>query len=263
MKFSIITTVFNAVDDIEKTIKSVLSQNEVDLEYIITDGGSTDGTLDVINQYSQIKLYSEADKGIYDGMNKGIMKSTGDVIGILNAADIYEIGSLKKVREAMMEDLCPDIVHGRMMWTNKKGEKLQVVGSRIKNSPELHTMPVCHPTTFIKKSVYDECGLFDINYKIAADHHLIHKLINKDKSFFFIDEILSIMEAGGASAIHRKSKRDEVLRTIKELDGTNKDIMRTWYEYYLKSVRDLGLKYNFNAIPYLKSIYRFARNLGS
>ncbi len=237
MKFSIITTVYNAKDDIRRTIESVLSQQGVEIEYIITDGGSTDGTLDIIAEYPDVTVYSEPDKGIYDGMNKGVRKATGEIVGILNAADTYKPDALLRVKEAVEANPTAEVFHGKMYWV-MDGEVTSEAGKKIPAGLALYRMPVCHPTTFLRKETYDKRGLFDDTYKIAADHKMMRGLIRDGVEFCFIEEVIAEMEGGGASGQHRKTKRDEVLRTLKDHDSPKSDVFHTWYKYGLLTLRD-------------------------
>ena len=123
MKVSIITVVFNGIRTIEQTIKSVLNQSYKNIEYIIIDGGSTDGTLDIIRKYENYLSYiiSEPDHGIYDAMNKGIQKSTGDIVGIINSDDWYEVNTVSQVVERF-ESFAVDLVYGDINFIGKNGE---------------------------------------------------------------------------------------------------------------------------------------------
>jgi len=254
MKITIITTVFNAKEDIRRTIESVLSAEEVDLEYIITDGGSNDGTLDVIADYPEVQVYSEPDKGIYDGMNKGIRKATGEVIGLLNAADEYTPTALAVVAAAAEENPECGVFHGRMQWV-VDGQVMSETGQAVSVKPKRHLMPVCHPTTFIRREVYEKYGLFDDSYKIAADHKLIHYLHTEGVKFQFIDQVLARMEGGGASGQHRKVKSEEVLRTMKEYEVSAKDRLKVKLGYYLFTLKDLAKKVRVLRHPLVKKLF--------
>jgi len=254
MKLSIITTVYNAEADIRETVESVLNQGIIDLEYIVTDGGSTDKTLNILDDYPEVTVFSESDKGIYDGMNKGISKASGDLIGILNAADRYASGALSSVIEAAVSNTDAGVFHGRMNWI-KDGAFAMEVGSPVSERKGMHRMPVCHPTTFIRRSVYEEFGLFDDSYKIAADHKLLRNLLANNVGFYFIDQVIAEMEGGGASAVHRKVKRDEVLRTLSGLNAPLSDKAHVWYSYFLLVARDVAVSRGF-AFDAFKPLFR-------
>lgn len=210
MKISIITVCYNSAATIEDTIKSVLSQDYQEIEYIIIDGGSSDATLEIINKYrDQITtVISEPDKGIYDAMNKGIKNSTGDIVGILNSDDFYES---KDVISKTVDyfDSETDVVFGDLIFV--KPDDLEKV-TRFYSLPNFKSwklrygwMPP-HPATFIKKSVYDKCGLYKINYKISADYEIFVRFLLVNKvSYKHISKILVRMRDGGVSTSGLKS----------------------------------------------------------
>ena len=204
-KISIITVSLNSVKTIKQTIESILSQDYSNIEYIIIDGGSTDGTVKVIESYSdKISYYiSEPDKGIYEGMNKGIKAATGDVIGILNSDDFYPNNFvLSNVVKTFNNSNC-DAVYGDLVYV-KESDTSKIVRywqtgeystSRIKNGWMLP-----HPTFFVKKSIYDRFGLYNTDLKTAADYEMILKLLYKQNiNVIYIPMILVKMRLGGAS----------------------------------------------------------------
>ena len=169
MKFSIITVCYNSAKTIEQTIQSVLLQDYDELEYIIVDGGSTDGTTAVIEQYrKKISVYiSEPDRGLYDAMNKGINRASGDVVAFLNSDDWYERGTLEKVREYFDHNEV-DIVSGNMyMWTNRVCSRYGVDRKNRENVFFESIYP--QPALFVKRELYLRFGGFDLTYKVAAD----------------------------------------------------------------------------------------------
>lgn len=198
-KISIITVVYNAVNTIERTIQSVLSQSYKNIEYIIIDGGSTDGTLEVIAQYiDKIACFvSEPDKGIYDAMNKGIKRSTGDIIGLLNADDWYEEEALKAVADSFDNDIA-DIIYGNIYCVDIRGMKKPF----FRDIPvKLFTgMVIPHPATFIRYSAYKKYGLYDTDYHIAADHELMLRMYIKGAIFKAIDTVIANFSCTGISS---------------------------------------------------------------
>ena len=204
-KISIITVVFNAVNTIIDTIESVISQNYKNIEHIIIDGGSQDGTIDIINKYSaNIKYFSsEADDGIYDAMNKGISVASGDIIGILNSDDFYpNIFVLNNIVESFKKHNC-DAVYGDLVYV--KANNISKVTrywrsgeysiSKIKNGWMLP-----HPTFFVKKEIYERYGDYDTDLKSAADYEMILRLLYKQNiCVYYIPMILVNMRVGGKS----------------------------------------------------------------
>ena len=205
MIISIITTVLNGEKTIENTINSVLSQSFNDIEYIIVDGGSTDGTIEIINKYkSKIsKFISEKDKGIYDGMNKGIKLATGDIIGILNSDDVYASDDVIEAVVKEMDEKNADACWGDLIYVDKKNPNKVI---RYWESSEFQKgkfrrgwMPP-HPTFFVRKFVYEKYGYFNLSFPIAADYELMLRFLEKKgiKSCH-IPRILVKMRTGGES----------------------------------------------------------------
>jgi len=205
MKVSIITVCLNSTDTIEDTIKSVLSQNYKDIEYIIIDGSSTDGTLDILTKYqSRIsKFISESDKGIYDAMNKGLNLATGDIMGFLNSGDFYTnekvIGRIVKVMKINNVDCC----YGDLEYVAKDNPDKTV--RKWKSQPykeglfEKGWHPP-HPTFFAIKDVFDRYGNFDLSYEIGADYDLMLRFLKKHSIIScYIPNVLVKMRTGGKS----------------------------------------------------------------
>lgn len=221
MKISIITVSFNSVDTIKDTIKSVLAQTYSDIEYIIVDGGSKDGTLDVIKRYADRiqRVISEPDQGIYDAMNKGIDLATGDVIGILNSDDFYENEGVISLVAETFRTSGAGVVFGDLVFVDRNNINcVRRYYSSKKFRPwklRVGWMPP-HPTTFIRASVYEKVGSYALNYKIAADYEMfVRMLLVHNISFQRIPRILVRMRLGGASTNGIKSswlRNKEIVR---------------------------------------------------
>ena len=205
---SVITVVYNAVTTIKRTIQSVLSQSYKNIEYIIIDGGSTDGTLDIIDKYRDKLSYfvSEPDNGIYDAMNKGIKKATGDIIGLLNADDWYEPGALSNVASEY-ERTGALIIAGGTLYIDQHGNK----SLRRQNSfSDLwKALPSNHQATFISKVAYDTFGLYDTQYKIAADHELLLRMYHEGASFSIVDKVFVNYSITGYSSVFAVRSAEE------------------------------------------------------
>ena len=204
-KISIITVAFNSVKTIQDTIESILLQDYKNIEYIIIDAGSSDGTVEIIKSFGDKITYfiSESDHGIYDGMNKGIKAASGDLIGILNSDDFYPNNFiLSNVAKTFINNQC-DAVYGDLVYV-RDYDKNKIVrywqagdysALKIKNGWMLP-----HPTFFVKKSIYDRFGLYNTELKRAADYEMILKLLYKQNiSVKYIPMILVNMRMGGAS----------------------------------------------------------------
>lgn len=205
LKISIITATYNNVDTIDTTLQSVLSQTYSNIEYIVIDGASVDGTLEKLQKYqSQIAcLVSEPDKGMYHALNKGIEKATGQIIGFLHADDFYASENiLEKIAALFSEKNC-DAVYGDLQYVYKNN-----INKVLRNwkSGEYHIknmrkgwMPP-HPTLFIKKEFYTNYGSFDTSYKVAADYDLMTRFLCRYKmNACYIPEVIIKMRWGGKS----------------------------------------------------------------
>ena len=180
MKISIVTPVLNDVR-IQRAIHLVASQEHGhQIELVIVDAGSTDGTLDAIKEYGSTisVLITEPDKGIYDGMNKGIAASTGDVVGILNADDRYSDSCVVEDIAAAFEDTEVDACFGNLSYVTDSGRHVRYwkSGPHRRWKWYFGWMPP-HPTFFVRRQVYDRFGSFDLQFKIAADYELMLRLM--------------------------------------------------------------------------------------
>jgi len=219
---SIITVTYNAADYLAQTIESVLAQTHPNIEYIIIDGGSIDGTVDIIRNYeSQItntlkhfKFVREKDNGIYDAMNKGIRMAQGELIGIVNASDYYEPNTVERVVDAYLQNNDVGIFHGNMNMLNEDGSFFKLKKPNI-NLEELYQgMSIYHPTFFVAKSVYEKYGLFDLQYKIAADFDFALRCNSAGVKFFYIDSVISNFRKGGVSYIRIKATHQECKKVL-------------------------------------------------
>lgn len=205
MKISIITVCYNSAETIEDTIKSVLDQEYKSIEYIIVDGGSTDGTLDVLKKYrDQIHKYiSEPDNGVYDAMNKGIKLATGDVVGFLNAGDFYAAKTaISQIAASFKKNDC-QVVYADLEYVTENNPEKTV--RRWTSKPYQDNLfrkgwHPPHPTFFAQKSAYDKYGAFDLTYNIGADYELMLRFLKKHNAkSCYIPSILVKMRNGGKS----------------------------------------------------------------
>ena len=205
MKVSIITVCFNSSKTIEETIQSVLSQDYPNIEYLVIDGGSIDGTQTIIQKYQgNIDSWvSEPDQGMYAAMNKGISMATGDVIGILNSDDVYV--SSRAVSELMyvMSKAKADVVFADLILVdqNNLNKVLRYYDSgRFQPRKFRWGWMPAHPTVFVKKKYYDRVGLFALDYQIAADYEMLIRILAIEKApFAYLPKPMVRMRAGGAS----------------------------------------------------------------
>lgn len=211
LKVSVITVSYNSEASIEKTIQSVANQTYQNIEYIIIDGASKDKTVNIIKKYSPLfednfSWVSEPDKGIYDAMNKGILKATGDIIGLVNSDDWLENDAIEKIVRLVelsndnpenclyCGSICFHYINGKCqpMYTN-----CTRFYAGIKNYSFNHG--AYHPAIFVGKNVYKTVGLFDERFKYAADIDFIARSYNAGHKFYFTKDVISNMMDGGVS----------------------------------------------------------------
>lgn len=242
MKISIITATYNAATTIEDTILSVASQSYPDIEHIIIDGSSTDGTLSFIKKHENkvAKVISEPDNGIYDAMNKGISLATGDMIGMLNSDDFYINNDvISTVVNAFMaknvDSVFADLVYVR---ADDLDKIVRYYSSANFNPKKMAYgwMPA-HPTFFVKREIYEQYGLYKTDYQIAADYELIARFLVKSKvSYSYIPKVLVKMRTGGASTRNLKSNwilNKEIVRACRE-NGIETNIFKVYSKYFVK-----------------------------
>ncbi len=216
---SILTIVYNDCRNIEKTIRSVISQSYRNVEYIVVDGGSTDDTVDVIRQYENGIDYwlSEKDKGISDAFNKGISLCTGQYVGLLNAGDWYEPDAITLLVETAKKENNPDVVYGKLrFWSENGRERIQTPDHRKLN----RFMSICHPSVFVNMELYQRTGLFDEQYRIAMDYDFFYRAVNQGACFCYIPDVIANMSDGGISSTNIIKSIQEVAKVKMNHSGS-------------------------------------------
>ncbi|WPU93545.1 glycosyltransferase family 2 protein [Mucilaginibacter sabulilitoris] len=219
-KLSVITIVYNNVRDIERTMLSVLGQTYTNIEYIIVDGLSNDGTLQVIQKYSDrvSKLISEKDKGIYDAMNKGLAIATGDYVIFMNSGDeFYAPDTVAKVFATSPD---ADIYYGETEMINDEGQSL---GQRRHKAPEVFTwldfkygMSISHQAIYIKRTLTEP---YDMRYQLSADIDWIIKAAKKAKKIVNVNSYVAKYLVGGMSKKKHRQSLQERFNIMKRYYG--------------------------------------------
>ena len=210
MKISLISISYNSENTISKTFQSVKNQSFNNYEYLLIDGGSKDGTLNIAKEQDHIsKIVSEPDKGIYDAINRGIKNSSGEIIGFLNSDDMfYDENSLKHIVDAFDDDT--DCIFGDLIYTDTdENIKRTWKGSAFNKGVFKKGWMPAHPTFYCRRSVYEKLGLYDDSFKIAGDFELMLRFLEKHNiRSKYIPRTLVNMKVGGASNNGLKSKLD-------------------------------------------------------
>jgi len=222
MKVSIITVVYNGVEHVGDCIKSVLSQTHKDIEYIVIDGASSDGTMQVVDSFKNriACIISEKDKGMYYALNKGILMAKGDVVGFLHSDDLYaDEHSLEKVVKIFGTEGVESVYAGILYVEKNNTNRIIRYWRSERHTESLFRkgwMPP-HTSFFVKKIVYEKHGLFNTSFKIAADYELMLRFLYKYRiSSFFLDDAIVKMRYGGVSNrnisnIIAKSREDRMI----------------------------------------------------
>ncbi len=194
-RFSIITPTLNPGPKLEETINSVLSQNKKLFEYIVIDGGSTDGTLETLRKYGRkIKWISEPDSGVYDAMNKGIAKAKGEYLYFLGAGDHLRENILERI-EKIIPDERLTFIYGNVYLVNDKVEYLGEV-----DEEKIVTWNICHQAIFYERTIFNVMGRYDLKYRLLADHAFnIKCFADKRIRKIYVDEVIADYEGGGIS----------------------------------------------------------------
>ena len=215
-QFSIITVVKNCKNDIEETIQSVLGQNYSNFEYIVIDGGSTDGTREIIKKYKDlIDIYiSEVDNGTYYAMNKGIRLARGGWLNFMNAGDLFKNSSILKNVSSCIPSKGADIIYGSTIVGDGTNSKL--VHPRPIKKITKGRMVFVHQSSFVKRDIFKNF-YFDEKYRINSDYNLFMQLYSQNYNFIRLDLVISIYKAGGLSSRYRFLSDLEKLQILESL----------------------------------------------
>lgn len=247
---SVITVTFNAQQYIEQTIESVLAQTYQNVEYIIIDGGSTDGTVDIIRRYAERLSYwvTEKDNGIYDAMNKGIRHAKGELIGMVNASDSYENDTIQAVVDAYRLHPENGVFHGNINMLNEDGSLFKQKCANNNLTQLNNGFRLFHPTFFVKKDTYQRIGLYDTSFRLAADYDFALRCRNAGVTFYHIPQVLSNFRVGGATNKQRLNSLNESKMALLKNGVTPQQAEQT-YRFWLKQMRkDIVLRKIYNIL---------------
>jgi len=241
IEISLITICFNNESTIGDTLDSVIAQRYPELEYVIVDGGSTDATLEIIKskQKPWFKVISEPDEGIYDALNKGIELSTGEVVGMLHADDVFADDNILNLVSKKFGETDCEALYGNLLYVNRqnlnKVHRKWVSGNYSRNAFKWGWMPP-HPTFYVKKKLYENFGKFNLDLKSAADYELMLRFIHKNGiSLGYLNHVMIKMRVGGTSnaSLSNRLLANEEDQRAWEINH----IKPYWFTRYLKPLR--------------------------
>lgn len=204
---TIITVVYNGEKYLEQAIQSIVKQTYENIEYIIVDGGSQDNTLEIIKKYDhEITAWSsEPDKGIYDAMNKGLSRASGDIVAFLNADDWYEVDAIESIVNVFLDNKNIDFVFGDVIQldTSKKEERTY----RVRLNEAKRLMPFGHPALFVKTEIHKKIP-FDLSFKIAADYDFVLTLLDQKFRYYYLNKRITNFRLEGISSTENMLKEN-------------------------------------------------------
>jgi len=246
MTISIITITYNSAKSLQRALDSVQSQSYKDIEHVIVDGASTDGTKELIKAYAKqhqnVRWVSEKDDGIYNALNKGIRMATGDVIGFLHSDDVlYSPDSIGHIAAALADETV-DMVYGDLQYCNG-GKVVRRWKSNDFNPSALKYgwMPP-HPTVYVRRKVYEQVGEYDEWFRISADFDMMIRIFKAGYRSKYIPEVLVSMETGGASNKNTKAR-----------------LSKTQEDYIVLKKNNVGAGYLTVACKQLRKVRQFLR----
>ena len=247
MKISVITITFNAELFLKETMQSVLKQTYTDIEYIIVDGKSTDGTVEIIKSFEaemkaksiDFRWISEPDKGLYDAMNKGMRMATGDFVWFINAGDqIYDSTIAQKVTDAIAANEHSDVVYGQTLIIDQNGtpcgERHKIAPKDLQFKSLLNGLVVCHQSIVVRRGIAPN---YNLQYRYSADYDWVCGVLKQSRCNVYVDGYLSKFMISGISAKNRKASWVERYKIMRSHFG----LIRTLAAHFV-----IVLKYPFS-----------------
>ena len=242
---TIITVTLNSEKYLRETLESVACQDYPNIEYLIVDGGSTDSTLDILDEYKHLikKIYTRPPKGVPDAMNFGIMAASGEIIGMIHSDDYYADSTVvNRVVEAFNSSKDILIVYGTQDYIHPETKEVLLRWGRDTDPSEIKKrMYIPHPTVFAKKELYDKAGLFPVDYKCACDYEWALRVVKITRPYF-IDHTLAAMRDMGVSGTESSTTFRETARALWKHGYYWAYVMMTFRNMAKTILLKLGLK---------------------
>ena len=252
VKISVVMAVLNSADTFRQAIESVLRFSEYDIEIIVIDGGSTDGTLDVIDSYIDKLSYFESglDSGICNAFNRGLGHATGGLVTILNSDDYWTEEGLHELLKTVLRNPEADIYHSSIRYIDEKNKYTYAISPNIKRLKR--RMSVFHPTMFVKRSCYQKVGLYDENYKYAMDSDWCLRALKSNAEFCEVPAVLTNMRLEGASDINFLSSLREYRNSVIRNDVAG--VIEAYFYYGFYALFKWLMKYGmFSSVKRLRN----------
>ena len=246
MKISIITITFNSAKTLQRTLASIQSQTCGEIEHIIVDGASTDGTKEMIEAYAKehknVRWISEKDEGIYNALNKGIRMATGDIIGFLHSDDVlFSPDSIEHIA-GVFETQEADVVYGDLLYCRGNRVIRRWVSNAYNPCGLKYGWMPPHPTVYVRREVYEQVGEYDEWFRIAADYDMMLRIFKAGFKTYYLPEVLVSMEIGGASNRNSKAR-----------------LSKTQEDYFVLKKNHVGAGYLTVACKQLRKLRQFLR----
>lgn len=253
LKFSVVTVSFNQAQFIRQNIESVLEQEYPNYEHIIIDGGSTDGTVEILKEYPHLKWVSEPDKGQSDGLNKGFKKASGDIIAWINSDDMLAKGALNKVNNFFEDNPDKSVVTGNQIIIDEDGKTIQTIPAKSFSYEYLLNgtkTSVMQNSTFFRRSVLLDVGYLDERFHYTMDHELFVRIAHKYKSYTINEDLACFRIWGKSKTSTSQLKFFKELWTVKKVHHARLFSKgNVWLAWQF-------IKAPFKRIPYLRKYIR-------
>lgn len=257
---SLVTPTYNSAKTLERTLDSVqrLKDIGISIEYIVVDGDSDDGTVEIIKYFFEqglIDCYVVAqDRGIYHGMNRGVALASSGIVGIINSDDYLVSDSFLEILEIFQNNCDIDVVHGNMQFY-VEGHGVKPLVMRPTSDFMSFKIPVNHPTTFCRKKLYTNHGYFDESLTLCADHDLMRHFHYSGARFYYLDRVITVMQSGGASSNLTKSRK-EIRKILHRHNCSMKNKLFFELHSFYAQLRHYCSTSEIFPIPVLRNLWR-------